>query len=235
MAITLADADRAIAAAERAGVLLQVGFNRRFAPDSPPPARPSMRAGSAPAAAAVVDPRPGPVRRRPGPRAAVDDLPRDAHPRLRHAVWLNPGAQPVEVHAFADALVAPAPKRRPARHRRRHHPLRQRRDRDRRSQLQRPLRLRRARRGVRLRGHGHRGHGPQHRHDPASTRTASTSTPPAATPTCCTRRTRGDHGVRRGRARPGGRRPCPARPPAPRWPIALAAVESVETGAAVTL
>ena len=32
MAITLADADRAIAAAERAGVVLQVGFNRRFAP-----------------------------------------------------------------------------------------------------------------------------------------------------------------------------------------------------------
>ena len=33
MALTLADADRAIAAAERAGVPLQVGFNRRFATD----------------------------------------------------------------------------------------------------------------------------------------------------------------------------------------------------------
>ena len=33
MAITLADADRAIAAARSAGVVLQVGFNRRFAPD----------------------------------------------------------------------------------------------------------------------------------------------------------------------------------------------------------
>ena len=32
MAVTLADADRAIAAAEQAGVVLQVGFNRRFAP-----------------------------------------------------------------------------------------------------------------------------------------------------------------------------------------------------------
>src|SRR6478735_12576766 len=33
MAMTLADADRAIAAVERAGVPLQVGFNRRFARD----------------------------------------------------------------------------------------------------------------------------------------------------------------------------------------------------------
>ena len=30
MAVTLADADRAVAAAEAAGVPLQVGFNRRF-------------------------------------------------------------------------------------------------------------------------------------------------------------------------------------------------------------
>ncbi|MEP6562018.1 MAG: Gfo/Idh/MocA family oxidoreductase, partial [Nakamurella sp.] len=33
MAVTLADADRAIDAANAAGVVLQVGFNRRFAPD----------------------------------------------------------------------------------------------------------------------------------------------------------------------------------------------------------
>ena len=33
MALTLADADRAIAAARGAGVPLQVGFNRRFAAD----------------------------------------------------------------------------------------------------------------------------------------------------------------------------------------------------------
>src|SRR6187455_2921699 len=32
MAVTLADADRAIAAAEQADIVLQVGFNRRFAP-----------------------------------------------------------------------------------------------------------------------------------------------------------------------------------------------------------
>jgi myo-inositol 2-dehydrogenase/D-chiro-inositol 1-dehydrogenase len=33
MALTLADADRAIDAARATGVVLQVGFNRRFAPD----------------------------------------------------------------------------------------------------------------------------------------------------------------------------------------------------------
>ena len=33
MALTIAEADRAVAAAETAGVPLQVGFNRRFAPD----------------------------------------------------------------------------------------------------------------------------------------------------------------------------------------------------------
>src|SRR4030095_13545403 len=33
MALTLPDADRALGAARAAGVVLQVGFNRRFAPD----------------------------------------------------------------------------------------------------------------------------------------------------------------------------------------------------------
>ena len=48
MSMTLADADRAIAAAKDAGVPLQVGFNRRFAADfarRPPDA--SSTAGSA--------------------------------------------------------------------------------------------------------------------------------------------------------------------------------------------
>ena len=38
MAITLADADRAIDACRTAGVHLQIGFNRRFAPTGRPPA-----------------------------------------------------------------------------------------------------------------------------------------------------------------------------------------------------
>ena len=44
MALTLADADRAVAAAAAAGVPLQVGFNRRFAADFAA-ARPSPRRG----------------------------------------------------------------------------------------------------------------------------------------------------------------------------------------------
>ena len=46
MALTLADADRAIDAARAAGVVLQVGFNRRFAAGlARPPARCSTTAG----------------------------------------------------------------------------------------------------------------------------------------------------------------------------------------------
>ena len=47
MALTLEDADRAIAAAKAAGVSLQVGFNRRWDQASPRVARPSTRAASA--------------------------------------------------------------------------------------------------------------------------------------------------------------------------------------------
>jgi myo-inositol 2-dehydrogenase/D-chiro-inositol 1-dehydrogenase len=106
MATTLAEADRAIAAAETAGVPLQVGFNRRFAPDF------------AAAHAAVVD---GTI----GTPHQLRSLTRDpglANPAgvppwtiflltLIHdfdlLLWMNPGTRPVEVHAVADALVAP--------------------------------------------------------------------------------------------------------------------------------
>ena len=111
MAVTLADADRAIAAAEAAGVVLQVGFNRRFA------------AGFAAARAAVDAGRIGTpqllrsLTRDPGPFTAdparipqwtifFETLIHD----FDTLCWLNPGARPVAVHAFADALVAPAAK-----------------------------------------------------------------------------------------------------------------------------
>ena len=49
MALTLADADRAIDAADAAGVVLQVGFNRRFAAGlGAPPGPCSTTARSAP-------------------------------------------------------------------------------------------------------------------------------------------------------------------------------------------
>jgi myo-inositol 2-dehydrogenase/D-chiro-inositol 1-dehydrogenase len=106
MAMTLEEADAAIAACERAGVPLQVGFNRRFAPDF------------AAARQVVVD---GGI----GTPQLLRSLTRDpglADPgavppwtiftqTLIHDFdtlrWLNPGAEAVQVQAFADALVAP--------------------------------------------------------------------------------------------------------------------------------
>src|SRR5918994_1690916 len=106
MAVTLANADRAIEAASAARVPLQVGFNRRFAPD--------FRA----AHDLVVS---GDV----GQPHLLRSLTRD--PELEDPsvvkpwtifletlihdfdtlLWLNPGARVVEVYAMADALVRP--------------------------------------------------------------------------------------------------------------------------------
>jgi myo-inositol 2-dehydrogenase/D-chiro-inositol 1-dehydrogenase len=106
MALTLADADRAIEAARRAGVPLQVGFNRRYAAD--------FRAASEMIASGGI-----------GQPQLMRSLTRDpvlANPAaippwtiflqtLIHdfdtLCWLNPGAEPVEVYAVADALVRP--------------------------------------------------------------------------------------------------------------------------------
>lgn len=106
MALTLGDADRAIAACHEAGVVLQVGFNRRVAADF------------AAARQVVVD---GGI----GTPQLMRSLTRDpglANPgsvppwtvftqTLIHDFdtlnWLNPGARVVEVNAMADALVAP--------------------------------------------------------------------------------------------------------------------------------
>ena len=106
MAMTLEEADAAIAACERAGVPLQVGFNRRFAADFA-------------AAKRIVDD--GGV----GTPHLLRSLTRDpglADPgavplwtiftqTLIHDFdilnWFNSGATAVEVNAMADALVAP--------------------------------------------------------------------------------------------------------------------------------
>ena len=106
MALTLSDADRAIRACHEAGVTLQVGFNRRVAADF----------GAA--RQVVVD---GGI----GTPQLMRSLTRDpglANPAavppwtvftqtLIHDFdtlnWLNPGARAVEVNAMADALVAP--------------------------------------------------------------------------------------------------------------------------------
>ncbi|MBI0375794.1 Gfo/Idh/MocA family oxidoreductase [Streptomyces albiflaviniger] len=108
MAVTLEDADRAITAANEAGIVLQVGFNRRFAP------------GFAAAHALIGEGKIGTpqllrsLTRDPGPFAAdparipqwtifLETLIHD----FDTVCWLNSGAMPVSVHATADALIRP--------------------------------------------------------------------------------------------------------------------------------
>ena len=106
MALTLADADRAIDAARAAGVVLQVGFNRRFAPDWQA-ARALLDAGTigAPRLLRSVTRDPGgfdPARIAPD-TIFLETLIHDFD-TLR---FLNPGAEAVEAYAIADALVEP--------------------------------------------------------------------------------------------------------------------------------
>jgi myo-inositol 2-dehydrogenase / D-chiro-inositol 1-dehydrogenase len=106
MAMTLADADRVIAAVEEAGVPLQVGFNRRFAGDFAV-ARDAVGAG------------------RIGTPQLLRSLTRDPGLENPEAVppwtiftqtlihdfdalnWFNAGSRAVEVSVMADALIAP--------------------------------------------------------------------------------------------------------------------------------
>lgn len=106
MAITLADADRAIEAARAAGVVLQVGFNRRFAPDWAA-ARELLDDGTlgTPRILRSVTRDPGgfdPSRVAPN-TIFLETLIHD----FDALMFLNPGARPVEVFATADALVEP--------------------------------------------------------------------------------------------------------------------------------
>jgi myo-inositol 2-dehydrogenase/D-chiro-inositol 1-dehydrogenase len=104
MALTLADADRAIAAARDAGVVLQVGFQRRFAPDWAA-ARALLDAGQigTPRLLRSLTRDPGgfdPARVPPN-TIFFETLIHDFDV-LR---FLNPGATAVEVYATADALI----------------------------------------------------------------------------------------------------------------------------------
>jgi len=106
MALTLADADRAVGAAHAAGVVLQVGFNRRFAPDWRA-ARELLEAGrlGTPRLLRSLTRDPGGFdpSRVPPNTIFLETLIHDFD-TLR---FLNPGAEPVEVYATADALVEP--------------------------------------------------------------------------------------------------------------------------------
>src|ERR1700712_746618 len=108
MALTLADADRAIQAADDAGVALQVGFNRRFDSDF-------VAAHDAIVAGSIGTPQMlRSLTRDPGISAEVAARVKPwtiFNETLIHdfdtLCWLNPGARVTEVYAQADALVHP--------------------------------------------------------------------------------------------------------------------------------
>lgn len=106
MALTLEDADRAIAAASSAGVPLQVGFNRRFSTDFAAAGRVVRdgRVGTPQLLRSLTrDPglaNPGAVK----PWTIFNETLIHDFDTLN---WFNAGAKPVEVVALADALVAP--------------------------------------------------------------------------------------------------------------------------------
>lgn len=108
MALTLEEADRAIAAAKTAGVPLQAGFNRRW-DQAFAEGRAAIDAGKVGTPQLIRS-----LTRDPGPFGADPDkipLWTIFYETLIHdfdtLLWLNPGARPVEVFAAADALVRP--------------------------------------------------------------------------------------------------------------------------------
>ncbi|PXW97558.1 myo-inositol 2-dehydrogenase/D-chiro-inositol 1-dehydrogenase [Sphaerotilus hippei] len=108
MALTIAEADRVIAAAAANGVQLQVGFNRRW-DRAFAEGRAAIDAGKVgtPQLLRSLTRDPGPFRADPAkiPLWTIffETLIHDFDTLL----WLNAGARPVEVHAMADALVRP--------------------------------------------------------------------------------------------------------------------------------
>jgi myo-inositol 2-dehydrogenase / D-chiro-inositol 1-dehydrogenase len=108
MALTLNDAERAIDAARTAGVALQVGFNRRFAPDFA-----DMRAQIVEGAIGTPQLLRS-LTRDPGITADVAARVKPwtiFNETLIHdfdtLCWLNPGARVTQVYAQADALIHP--------------------------------------------------------------------------------------------------------------------------------
>jgi myo-inositol 2-dehydrogenase/D-chiro-inositol 1-dehydrogenase len=107
MGLTLAEVDRGIAAAEAAGVPLQVGFNRRFVAEFADAHRivASGGVGSVHLLRSLTrDPGLADPSAVPPWTIFLQTLIHDFDTLL----WLNPGAHAVTVYAVADALVAPS-------------------------------------------------------------------------------------------------------------------------------
>ena len=106
MAMTLAQADAAIAACEQAAVPLQVGFNRRFSEDFAA-AHEVVAAGGIGTPQLLRSLTRDPGLADPGAVPPWTIFTQTLIHDLDMLLWFNSGARPVEVHAYADALVAP--------------------------------------------------------------------------------------------------------------------------------
>ncbi|MGC4943992.1 Gfo/Idh/MocA family oxidoreductase [Kribbella sp. DT2] len=108
--LTLEEIDRAIAATAEAGVPFQVGFNRRFAADFQA-ARETIDAGGIGTPQLMRSITRDPVRPEGMAHAGAIRPWTIFRETLIHdfdtLLWLNPGAEVVEVYTRADALVAP--------------------------------------------------------------------------------------------------------------------------------
>lgn len=106
MAMTLAEADRVIEAVEAAGVPLQVGFNRRFAPDFAA-AHEVVATGGVGSVQLLRSCTRDPGLANPGGVPPWTIFTQTLIHDFDTLTWMNPGATAVEVTAHADALVAP--------------------------------------------------------------------------------------------------------------------------------
>lgn len=106
MAVTLEEADRAIDAAREAGVVLQVGFNRRFVSGFAA-ACADIQAGRIGVPQLLRSTTRDPGFGDPAPVPAWTIFLETLIHDFDILLYLNPGAKPTEVYAIADALVRP--------------------------------------------------------------------------------------------------------------------------------
>ena len=106
MGMTLEEIDRGIAAASKAGVPLQAGFNRRFSADFAT-ARRLIDDGAIGTPQLMRSVTRDPGLADPGAVPPWTIFTQTLIHDFDTLLWLNPGAEPVSVYATADALVAP--------------------------------------------------------------------------------------------------------------------------------